>query len=180
MTFLIRICALSLALCLGLSVSFDAQAAKTLSRGNGAEPYSLDPHRAVMTAENNIIGDMIMGLYTEDANARPILGAAESVDTSADGLTWTFKIRSHTWSDGVPVTAEDFVFAFRRVLDPNTAAEYASVLYPIKHALKVSDPHRRYYEFLEYGDADGYRARLAEFRARLVAEPPPTGSDLQS
>lgn len=42
---------------------------------------------------------------------------------------------------------------------------------PIKHALKISDPHRRYYEFLEYGDAEGYRARLDEFRARLRAEP---------
>ncbi len=51
---------------------------------------------------------------------------------------------------------------------------------PIKHALKVSDPHRRYYEFLEYGDADGYRTRLAGFRKRLTAEPPPAGSDLQS
>lgn len=38
---------------------------------------------------------------------------------------------------------------------------------PIKHALRVSDPHRRYYEFLEYGDAEGYRARLVEFRRRL-------------
>ena len=41
---------------------------------------------------------------------------------------------------------------------------------PIKHALRISDPHRRYYEFLEYGDAQGYRARLDEFRAALCAE----------
>lgn len=49
---------------------------------------------------------------------------------------------------------------------------------PIKHAVKISDPHRRYYEFLEYGDAEGYRGRLREFRERLRAEPPPTGADL--
>jgi hypothetical protein len=49
---------------------------------------------------------------------------------------------------------------------------------PIKHAVKISDPHRRYYEFLEYGDAEGYRARLDEFRARLRAEPAPAGADL--
>ncbi|MDO8379761.1 hypothetical protein [Phenylobacterium sp.] len=42
---------------------------------------------------------------------------------------------------------------------------------PIKHALRISDPHRRYYEFLDYGDAEGYRARLNEFRDRLRAEP---------
>ncbi len=51
---------------------------------------------------------------------------------------------------------------------------------PIKHALKISDPHRRYYEFLEYGDAEGYRARLKEFRARLRTEPAPTAADLQA
>jgi oligopeptide transport system substrate-binding protein len=115
-----------------------ADAAKVLNRGNGAEPYSLDPHRAVMTPENNIIGDLLMGLYTDDNTARPILGAAESAETSPDGLSWTFKIRPHMWSNGTAVTADDFVFAFRRVLDPNTAAEYASVLYPIKNALKVN------------------------------------------
>lgn len=49
---------------------------------------------------------------------------------------------------------------------------------PIKHAVKLSAPHRRYYEFLEYGDAEGYRARLDEFRARLRTEPPPSLDDL--
>jgi len=49
---------------------------------------------------------------------------------------------------------------------------------PIKHAVKISDPHRRYYEFLEYGDAEGYRGRLKEFRRRLSAEPPAAGADL--
>jgi hypothetical protein len=48
---------------------------------------------------------------------------------------------------------------------------------PIKHALRISDPHQRYYSFLEYGDADGYRARLAEFRERLrsAGRPPAPG-----
>lgn len=115
-----------------------AEAAKVLHRGNPAEPYSLDPHRAISTSEDNIIGDLLIGLYTDDVKGEPMLGAAESADTSADGLTWTFKLRPHDWSDGEPVTAEDFVYAFRRVLDPKTAAEYASVLYPIKNAEKVN------------------------------------------
>jgi oligopeptide transport system substrate-binding protein len=68
----------------------------------------------------------------------PILGAAEKAETSPDGLTWTFTIRDHKWSDGKPVTAEDFVFAYRRILDPKTASEYASILYPIKNAEKVN------------------------------------------
>ena len=47
---------------------------------------------------------------------------------------------------------------------------------PIKHAVKITDPHQRYYEFLEYGDADGYRSRLNEFRNRLRTDPP-AGAD---
>ncbi|MBP6011222.1 MAG: peptide ABC transporter substrate-binding protein [Alphaproteobacteria bacterium] len=126
---------ISVALAFAASPAF---AAKILNRGNGAEPHSLDPQRAVSTAENNIIGDLLMGLYVEDANGVPIFGVADAAETSKDGLTWTFKLRTHTWSDGVPVTADDFVFAMRRLLDPNTAAEYASVLYPLKNALKVN------------------------------------------
>lgn len=115
-----------------------ALAAKELIRGNAGEPKSLDPHRATGTWENNIIGDMVVGLYTEAADSTPILGAADKAETSADGLRWTFHIRPHTWSDGKPVTAGDFVFAMRRILDPKFAAEYCELLYPIKNAEKVN------------------------------------------
>ncbi len=115
-----------------------AHATKELVRGNAGEPKSLDPHRATGTWENNIIGDMVMGLYTEAADATPILGAADDAKTSADGLRWTFHIRPHTWSDGKPVTSNDFVFAFRRILDPKFAAEYCEILYPIKNAEKIN------------------------------------------
>ncbi|MBP6011221.1 MAG: peptide ABC transporter substrate-binding protein [Alphaproteobacteria bacterium] len=115
-----------------------AHAAKELIRGNAGEPKSVDPHRATGTWENHIIGDMFLGLYTDAADASPILGAAESAQTSPDGRTWTFKIRPHTWSDGKPVSANDFVFAYRRILDPKFAAEYREILYPIKNAVSVS------------------------------------------
>ena len=59
---------------------------------------------------------------------------AESWQTSPDGLTWTFKLREAQWSDGAPVTAEDFLFAWRRILDPKTAASYAYFPYIIKNA----------------------------------------------
>lgn len=111
---------------------------KTLNRGNGAEPDSLDPHKAQGAWEMNIIGDMFMGLMTEDAAGNPIPGAAESYRASADGLTYTFRLRDHVWSDGAAVTAHDFVFAFRRVLDPKTAAQYASILYPVRNAERVN------------------------------------------
>ncbi len=62
-------------------------------------------------------------------------GAAESWTISPDGKVYTFKLRAgNVWSDGSPVTADDFVFSMRRALDPATAAEYAAMLYPIAGA----------------------------------------------
>ncbi|HEX3810439.1 MAG TPA: peptide ABC transporter substrate-binding protein [Rhizomicrobium sp.] len=110
----------------------------TLNRGNKAEPDTLDPHLAQANWEMNIIGDMFSGLMTLDAAANPIFGAAESYSVSEDGLTYRFKLRDHVWSDGVPVTADDYVFSFRRVLDPATASQYAPMLYPIQNAEAVN------------------------------------------
>jgi oligopeptide transport system substrate-binding protein len=109
-----------------------------LHRGNMAEPLSLDPHKASGTWENNIIGDMFIGLFTEDAAGEPVPGMAESYEVSEDGLTWTFTLREAQWSDGEPVTAEDFEFAFQRILNPATLAQYASLLYPIENARAVN------------------------------------------
>ena len=108
------------------------------NRGNGAEPKSLDPAYMQGTWEDDIVGDMLMGLTTQDAKGDPIPGAATSWETSADGLTWTFHLRDHVWSDGVPVTADDFVFAWRRILDPKIASSYAYFLYPIKNAEPIN------------------------------------------
>src|SRR5215831_4414804 len=88
-----------------------------LHRGNGAEVESLDPALADTSWEQWVIGDMMMGLYTENAEGKPIPGAAENASVSPDGKTWTFTLREHSWSDGTPVTAEDFVYAWRRTLD---------------------------------------------------------------
>src|SRR5262249_18807692 len=107
-------------------------------RGNGAEPESLDPAFAGSAMETNILGDMMVGLTTLDAAARPIPGIAERWETSADGLTWTFHLRQCRWSDGRPVMAQDFVFAWRRLLDPKTAARGADLLWVIKNAHAIS------------------------------------------
>ena len=102
-----------------------------LHRGNTAEPLSLDPHKASGTWENHIIGDMFIGLFTEAADGTPVPGMAESWEVAEDGLTWTFRLREASWSDGTPVTASDFVFAWRRIAAPETGAQYVSLLYPI-------------------------------------------------
>jgi oligopeptide transport system substrate-binding protein len=106
---------------------------RTLNRGNGAEPETLDPNKVQGNWENNIVCDMFLGLMTEDITATPIPGAAESYTVSPDGLVYTFKIRDHRWSDGAPVTAHDFVYSFRRISDPRTAAQYVPILYPIRN-----------------------------------------------
>jgi len=111
---------------------------KTLNRGNGAEPDTLDPHKAQGQWEYNIIGDMFIGLMTEDAAGNAVPGACESYGVSSDGLTYRFRIRDHHWSDGMPVTAQDFVYSFRRIADPKFAAQYVSILYPIRNMEAVS------------------------------------------
>jgi oligopeptide transport system substrate-binding protein len=128
------------ALGVGLAVALagGAQAEKVLRVGNMGEPESLDPHFVQGTWENRIVGNMFLGLTTEDAHATPIPGAAESWTVSEDGKTYTFKLRDHTWSDGTPVTAGDFEYSLRRILLPETAAEYASLLFPIENAEQVN------------------------------------------
>jgi oligopeptide transport system substrate-binding protein len=110
----------------------------TLYRGNAAEPETLDPSLAQANWEDNIIGDMLVGLMTDDARGHPIPGMATSWTTSPDGLTWVFKLRDALWSDGTPVTADDFIFSWRRILDPKTAGRYAYFLYIIKNAEAVN------------------------------------------
>jgi oligopeptide transport system substrate-binding protein len=109
-----------------------------LNWGNAAEPTSLNPHLAQGTWDHQIIADLFNGLVTEDVAGRPIAAGAERWETSEDGLTWTFHLRPHNWSDGQPVKASDYVFAWRRILEPQLAAPYAYFLYPIKNARAVN------------------------------------------
>jgi len=115
----------------------------TLNRGNIGEPKSLDPDFVDLQLENNIVGDLLIGLVTEDAAGNPIPGAATRWETSPDGKTWTFHLRPHVWSDGVPVTSHDFAFAWRRILDPRTAANYSYNLWVFKNAKQITEGKMR-------------------------------------
>src|SRR5258708_28219097 len=110
-----------------------------LNRGNGAEVESLDPALADTSWEQWIIGDIMMGLFTEDPKGNALLGAAENAAVSPDGKIWTFPLRDSRWSDGTPVTAEDFVYAWRRTLDPKTAGKYGAILYAFKNAKAIAE-----------------------------------------
>ena len=116
-----------------------AASAVTLQLHNGGDPGTLDPHQASGDWENRVIGDYLEGLLTEDAAAQAIPGQAESWDISEDGTVYTFHLRDGIqWSDGTPVTADDFVFAFQRLFDPATAADYAYLQFPIKNAEQIN------------------------------------------
>lgn len=122
-----------------LAVTTAGASAVTLRSFNGGEPASIDPHRVSGDWENRIVGDYLEGLMTEDINAAPILGQAASFTISEDGLVYTFTIRDEAvWSDGTPVTANDFVYAFKRLLDPEMAADYAYLQYPILNAEAIN------------------------------------------
>jgi oligopeptide transport system substrate-binding protein len=110
-----------------------------LNRGNSADPESLDPHKTSTVYEANILRDLFTGLAAQNAKAEVVPGAAESWAKSADGKTYTFKLRADgKWSDGSPVTAHDFVFAWQRLVNPETAAEYAYMLAPVVNAEDIT------------------------------------------
>lgn len=114
-------------------------AVMSFHRGNIAEPDSLDPHLTTSGYAGNIIFEMFVGLTTLDSKTNVIPGAAESWTVSPDGKTYTFTIRKGmVWSDGTPVTAEDFAYAFRRTMDPKTASRAAPLLYMIANAREVN------------------------------------------
>ena len=110
-----------------------------LAWGNNTEAGSLDPQKATLVDEFAIIADLFTGLFTDSPEATPIPALAQSYSVSPDGLTWTFRLKPSTWSDGRPVTANDFVFAYRRILEPATASGYAYLLYLIRDGQAVNE-----------------------------------------
>jgi len=124
---------------LGAMAPAPAAAEMVLHRGNGAEPETLDPHKSTGEGESWIQYDLFEGLMTLDAKGNLIPGAATDWSVSGDGLTYTFTLRDgNTWSDGTPVTAADYVFSWRRLVDPATNSRYAFFLWPVKNAEKIS------------------------------------------
>ncbi len=116
-----------------------AFAEMVLNRGNSLDPESLDPHKTSTVNEAHVLRDLFSGLAMQDAKANVIPGAAESWTVSADGKVYTFKMRAGAkWSDGSPVTAHDFVYAWQRLVDPATAAEYAYMLAPVVNAEDIT------------------------------------------
>ncbi|KAF1367819.1 oligopeptide ABC transporter substrate-binding protein OppA [Yokenella regensburgei] len=101
---------------------------QTLVRNNGSEVQSLDPHKIEGVPESNINRDLFEGLVETGADGQPVAGVAESWDNK-DFKVWTFHLRKDAkWSDGSPVTAQDFVYSWQCLADPKTASPYESYL----------------------------------------------------
>ena len=104
---------------------------------NSSEPEGLDPQIVSGVPENNIIRALFEGLCIEDPekDGRSLPGVAASWSSNADFTVWTFHLQKKgLWSDGSPLTTEDFLFSYQRILDPEFAAKSATMLYFIKGA----------------------------------------------
>lgn len=100
-------------------------AKQELVRGNGTEVASLDPHKTEGVPESHVIRDLLEGLVNQDENGNTVPGVAESWETN-DNRSFTFHLRKDAkWSNGDPVTAHDFVYSFKRAVDPATASPYS-------------------------------------------------------
>ncbi|CAI0881223.1 oligopeptide ABC transporter substrate-binding protein OppA [Serratia entomophila] len=107
-------------------------------KNNGSEVQSLDPHKIEGVPENNVTRDLIEGLANNGLDGSIVPGVAESWDNK-DFKVWTFHLRKDAkWSNGKPVTAQDFVYSWQRVVDPKTASPYASYL-QYAHVENVDD-----------------------------------------
>ncbi len=110
-----------------------------LIRGNGAELQSLDPHKIEGVPESNVNRDVLEGLVINDADGKIIPGVAEKWESKEGGKVWIFHLRHNAkWSNGEPVTAQDFVYSWQRLADPKTASPYASYL-QYGHILNVDE-----------------------------------------
>ena len=142
-----KICAVALAATLGFSIltgcgsstnsgdKASGTSEQVMTYNLGSDPKTLDP------ALNNAVDGAIVlvnafeGLYKLDDNQKAVPGVAESYDLSEDGTVYTFHLKKDLkWSNGDPIKASDFEYAWKRVLNPETAAEYAYQMSYIKGA----------------------------------------------
>ncbi len=109
---------------------------KMLLVGNLAEPRDLDPHILTSATDSNIASALFEGLVVLDEKTmRPLPGIADHWEMSPDGLVYTFHLRPNArWSDGHPMTSDDFIYSFHRILSPALASEYSYMLWAIKNA----------------------------------------------
>ena len=112
---------------------------QSLDRALDDTPRSIDPQLATDVPGQRVLDDLFEGLTTVDIAGKASAAVASSWESSADGRTWVFHLRPQArWSNGAPLTAADFVYSWRRVVDPKTGAEYAQGMAAIDNALQIA------------------------------------------
>ena len=139
-------------------------AVQVLSRTLDSTPSSLDPALITDVPAQHVLDDLFEGLAILSPEGHAAPGAAQSWETSADGLTWIFHLRPDArWSNGEPVTAADFVYSWRRTVNPRTGAAYAQAVAPVLNAYEIATGKRPVEDLgAEAVDAHTLRVRLSE------------------
>ncbi|MFD2444736.1 peptide ABC transporter substrate-binding protein [Bacillus sp. CGMCC 1.16607] len=138
----------------------EASGKKVLRTNNHSEPGALHPGLAEGTHDSWIVDHVFEGLTTKAPDGTIVPGMAESWEPSEDGLTWTFHLKEGmTWSNGEPLTAQDFEYAWKFALDPNTASTYAYQFYYLAGAQDYNnigaDVLAKYNEEVAKAEAEG-------------------------
>ncbi|WP_103108208.1 peptide ABC transporter substrate-binding protein [Brevibacillus reuszeri] len=130
------------------------------------EPPSLDPPKGFDSTSNEVLNATMEGLARLDKEHKPQPAMAEKWTVSEDGKTYTFTLRDSKWSNGDPVTAQDFEFAFKRILDPNNAFPSAFLAYYIAGAEEFNNGK---------GNADGVKVKAVDDKTLEVQLKAPAG-----
>ena len=114
----------------------------------GAEPLTIDPNLNTLNVVSAMLFHTFESLTKIDSNGNVAAGMAESWDISEDGRVYTFHLRTNAkWSDGKPLTAHDFEYSWKRVVNPEVAAKYSSMMEMIKNGKEVNEGKINYNDF---------------------------------
>ncbi|MGB8842416.1 MAG: peptide ABC transporter substrate-binding protein [Aliidongia sp.] len=148
-----------------------ADAATILNRPTQGEPESLDPQKTTSTYPWAITRDMFVGLIALGDDNKPVPGIAESWEISPDGKSWTFHLRHNAkWSNGDPLTADDFLYSFRRLVDPKTAASDPSALAQLINYREIQSGREQDLTKLGVDAPDPYTLHLTLTEPRLMLQ----------
>ncbi len=145
-------------------------ASKNLNLVVASEPPSLHPQLATDSTSSAVLINIFEGLTRLDKEGTPTPAMAEKWEVSPDGLTYTFNLRDAKWTNGDPVTAGDFEYAWKWALNPDNLSEYASVFYPIKGAQAYNDGK---------GSADDVGIKVQDDKTLVVTLENPTAYFLE-
>jgi oligopeptide transport system substrate-binding protein len=126
-------------LLLSVGVSGIADSKTVLHRSNAGQAGTLDPHLSIGAFRGAVLTELFEGVVSSDGSGNLVPALADSWTISLDETVYTFHIKEGlTWSDGTPLNAHDFVYSFRRLMDPQTASRYATYYYPIVNGENVT------------------------------------------